>query len=87
MNDFTPNTTANGAEWDVNPAGGTREIELDYEYCVGPSSYNTMTGHLFLNREDLVAMLAALDEAAEAKIKRLEAEIEGLYEDAAGADI
>ncbi len=64
MTDFTPNKTANGNEWDVNGAGGTREIELDFEFCVGPASWNTCTEHLFLTREDLVAMIAALDEDA-----------------------
>ncbi len=61
MTDFTPNKTARGNEWDVNAAGGTREIELDFEYVVGPASYHTATDYLFLTREDLVAMLAAID--------------------------
>ncbi len=61
MTDFTPNKTARGNEWDVNDAGGTRDVELDFEYVVGPASYNTATGCLFLNREDLLAMLAALE--------------------------
>ncbi len=61
MTDFTPNKTTNGNEWDVNDAGETREIDLTYTYIVGPASYNTADGYLFLNREDLVAMLAALD--------------------------
>lgn len=61
MTDFTPNKTAGGNEWDVNDAGGTREVELEYTYVVGPASYHTDTDYLFLTREDLVAMLAALD--------------------------
>ncbi len=61
MTDFTPNKTTDGNEWDVNDAGETREIDLAYTYIVGPASYHTADGCLFLNREDLVAMLAALD--------------------------
>ena len=59
MTDFTPNKTAGGNEWDVNDASGTREVELEYIYVVSPASYHT--DYLFLTREDLVAMLAALD--------------------------
>ncbi len=62
MTDFTPNTTTNGNEWDINNAGDAPEVELDFEYCVGPASYHMATGLLFLTREDLVAMLAAIDE-------------------------
>lgn len=62
MTDFTPNTTTNGNEWDTSDNGEGHEVELDYEYCVGPATYNMATGTLFLTRDDLVAMLAAIDE-------------------------
>lgn len=60
MTDFTPNETDNGYEWDINPAGGVREVELEYEYAAGYSG-GTVTDYLFLTRDDLLAMLAAID--------------------------
>lgn len=62
MTKYTPNTTDSGAEWSINDAGGTRDIELEYEYCCGPSAFDTNRGYVFLSRNDLVAMLKALDD-------------------------
>lgn len=57
---FNINTTDNGNEWDINGAGGSRDVEVEYEY---PAGYmcGFSTSYLYLNRADLVAMLAALD--------------------------
>lgn len=60
MTEYTPNTTDRGQEWDINGAGGTREIELEYEYPAGYMG-GTSRGYLFLSRADLVAMLDAMD--------------------------
>lgn len=57
---FNINTTDNGNEWDINDAGGSREVEVEYEYSAG-YLFGTATGYLYLSRADLVAMLAALD--------------------------
>ncbi len=54
--------TARGYEWDVNDAGGSCEIELEYEYPCGTMCFSTATSYLFLSRADLVAMLEAIDE-------------------------
>lgn len=61
---YVPKLTSNGDEWDVNPALGLREIEIEieYEYPCGTMSPCTSIGYVFLSREDLTAMLAALDE-------------------------
>lgn len=54
------NTTDNGNEWDINGAGGSRDVEVEYDYSTG--WMGNSTGYLYLSRADLVAMLTAIDD-------------------------
>lgn len=60
MSEFVPKKTAAGNEWDINAAGGSRDVEVEYEYAEGPFG-GKGRGYLYLSREDLVAMLDAVE--------------------------